>query len=83
MAHVLSVRFQTAINVLNEVRVEQFMAQRRIDARSLNVDRSMSLVGLEGTQMFEHLRAAVRDRLLRALHVDEKANAEIATTRRT
>jgi hypothetical protein len=75
--HGLSIHFETAIQFLNEARVEQYMAQRISGGGMQKVDRSLALVGHEGTQMFEQLRDAVRDRLLRAMQEDKKADTEI------
>jgi hypothetical protein len=75
--HPLSAQFEAAIGWLNDARAEQYVAHGITDHGPLEVRRSMALIGAEGTQMFEDLRDAVRDRLLRALHEDKKADAEI------
>jgi molybdopterin-guanine dinucleotide biosynthesis protein len=63
----LAIQFDAAINLLNDARLEQYMARRPLVAGQLKLDRSMSLVGNEGRQTFEQLRDSVRNRLLRDL----------------
>ena len=75
--HPGSLQFETAIQFLHGARIEQYMALRSPSLGGLKNDKSEALIGPEGIQMFERLRDAVRDRLLRALHEDEKADTEI------
>jgi hypothetical protein len=72
----LAVQFEKAIAFVSDARVEQYVVQKSPDIRELRVDRSIALVGEEGTQMFGSLRDAVRDRLLRSLNEGEKADTE-------
>lgn len=66
----LAAQFNQSINMLNELRIEQYMSSRS-DIGPLKVDRSIALIGNEGTWLFEHLRDAVRARLLRAMQEDQ------------
>jgi hypothetical protein len=73
----LAVKFETALKNFNLIRIEQHMKMRPDMAPHITIERSIALIGPEGDRSFEEIRNAVRDRLLRALDEDRKADAEI------
>ena len=63
----LAREFESALDHLNSARIEQHMNLRPDRSTKATPKQSMLLLGPDGAQMFEHLRDAVRDRLLRSL----------------
>ena len=55
------------------------MKMRPDMAPHIQIDRSIALIGSDGERSFAEMRDAVRNRLLRALHEDEKADTEVKT----
>jgi phosphoribosyl-ATP pyrophosphohydrolase len=61
----LAEQFDAALKQVSEARVEQIIA--RTSGGGFKLDQSNALVGEEGTNMFDEIRQAVRERLLQAL----------------